>query len=391
MVVKNKAVWSKVKPLAKDLKSDDIYSKEEFHEVLKYERIRADRSDSIFSIVLFKPPEIYFNKKNHKKFITEIIRQARLIDHIGWYDDEYVAALLPETGKTGAEMFSRKILNEIEYLDAKNTAIEIYTYPDSWLDKVEKSISARSEDNRARSLDFSACVEDSFTNGIPVWKRIMDMVLSAAGLIIISPVFLFFYLYLKVISPGPTLFSQTRVGYKGKEFKFWKFRTMHHGNSAAEHGKYLQDTIKDGDAPMIKLDAHDPRIIFGGRVFRKACIDELPQLINVLKGEMSLVGPRPCIPYEAEEYLRWHTHRFDVVPGMTGLWQVSGKNKLSFKQMIRLDIIYSNNISFYNDLLIIIKTPKAILDMLMESVAKKVGMNSSSSIGDTSGCVSVDC
>src|SRR5208337_1509428 len=101
-----------------------------------------------------------------------------------------------------------------------------------------------------------------------------------------------------------------------------------------------------GRKPMEKLDyAKDPRIIFGGRIIRKASLDELPQLFNVLRGEMSLVGPRPCILYEAEEYLRWHAHRFDVLPGMTGLWQVSGKNKLSFEQMIRFDIAYTNRMS----------------------------------------------
>ena len=129
MVVKNKMVWSKVKPLSRDLKiNNEIYSKDEFHEVLKYERIRADRSESIFSIVLFKSPDIYKDKKNLKLFIAGIIKQARLIDHIGWYDNEYIAALLPETGKSGAEIFCRKIIEELEYLD-NNVKTEIYTYP----------------------------------------------------------------------------------------------------------------------------------------------------------------------------------------------------------------------------------------------------------------------
>jgi lipopolysaccharide/colanic/teichoic acid biosynthesis glycosyltransferase len=120
------------------------------------------------------------------------------------------------------------------------------------------------------------------------------------------------------------------------------------------------------------LDSHDSRIIFGGKVLRKSCIDELPQLWNILLGNMSLVGPRPCIPYEAHEYLRWHTHRFDTMPGLSGLWQISGKNKLTFKQMIRLDIAYCDNITLLGDLQIIIKTPFAILKMVFESVLSKV-------------------
>lgn len=128
---------------------------------------------------------------------------------------------------------------------------------------------------------------------------------------------------------------------------------------------------------MEKLDdKKDPRIIFGGKVIRKSCIDELPQLWNVLKGDMSLVGPRPCIPYEAEEYLRWHTHRFDIVPGLTGLWQVSGKNKLSFRKMISLDINYSKNLSLLLDLKIILMTIPAIIIMVLEAAFKKINIKS---------------
>ena len=123
---------------------------------------------------------------------------------------------------------------------------------------------------------------------------------------------------------------------------------------------------------MEKLDeAGDARIIPGGRMIRRACIDEFPQLLNVLRGEMSLVGPRPCLPYEAEEYLRWHTYRFDVLPGMTGAWQVSGKNKLTFKQMIRLDIRYCNSMSLWLDLKVLLLTGPTILGMIAESVAKR--------------------
>ena len=115
---------------------------------------------------------------------------------------------------------------------------------------------------------------------------------------------------------------------------------------------------------MEKLN-HDSQIIPMGTILRKSCIDELPQLINVLRGEMSLVGPRPCIPYEAEEYLRWHTRRFDVTPGMTGLWQVSGKNNTTFKEMIRLDIKYSILRSFLLDTIILMKTPTTVLSQIL--------------------------
>jgi len=214
-------------------------------------------------------------------------------------------------------------------------------------------------------------VEFFFVDKVPVWKRALDIVGSLSLLVLASPVFLLLALYIKIVSPGPVFFKQTRVGYKGVPFMFWKFRTMKHGNNQGFHGKHAQSFILSGDVPMDKLDNHDPRIIPGGRAIRKSCIDELPQLWNVLRGDMSLVGPRPCIPYEAQEYLRWHTHRFDVLPGLSGLWQVSGKNKLTFKQMIRLDIAYCRNMSLLNDLSIILRTPFAIAKMVLESLQSK--------------------
>jgi lipopolysaccharide/colanic/teichoic acid biosynthesis glycosyltransferase len=128
---------------------------------------------------------------------------------------------------------------------------------------------------------------------------------------------------------------------------------------------------------MVKLDhGRDRRIIPLGRFIRKACIDELPQLINVLRGEMSLVGPRPCLPYEAAEYLKWHAYRFDISPGITGLWQVSGKNRLTFREMISLDITYAERMSPWLDLWILAKTVPSILLMLMERPRPATGVDS---------------
>ena len=176
-------------------------------------------------------------------------------------------------------------------------------------------------------------------NEIQKWKRLMDINGSLIMLIITSPVILFIALYIKISSPGPIFYKSKRVGYKGKLFTFLKFRTMKHDNGSRpdyhkDHEQYTTDFIHDGDTVMRKLDGKDTRIFFGGGLLRITSLDELPQLINILKGEMSLVGPRPCIPYEAESYKPHHRKRLDVVPGLTGLWQVSGKNKLTFNQMI---------------------------------------------------------
>jgi lipopolysaccharide/colanic/teichoic acid biosynthesis glycosyltransferase len=211
-------------------------------------------------------------------------------------------------------------------------------------------------------------VEPFFVRRIPLWKRTLDIVGSLCGLIIFSPLFLAIAVLIKIVSPGPVIFKQTRIGYGCKEFKFRKFRTMRANTDAAFHQQYLSELIKeDNDGgeesakPMIKQDRNNPNIIPFGHFLRCSCLDELPQLINVLLGEMSLVGPRPPIPYEVEEYLIWHRGRFDGLPGMTGLWQVSGKNRLSFKEMIRLDIQYERQMSLLTDLKILFVTPFAIM------------------------------
>jgi lipopolysaccharide/colanic/teichoic acid biosynthesis glycosyltransferase len=200
----------------------------------------------------------------------------------------------------------------------------------------------------------------------------LDIAGSLLGLILSSPLFLMLTIYIKVVSPGPVFFKQKRVGYRASPFTFLKFRTMCANNDPSCHQAHLKELINT-DQPMEKLDnGRDPRIIPGGRILRKACIDEFPQLVNVLKGEMSLVGPRPCLPYEAEEYLRWHSHRFDVLPGLTGLWQVSGKNKLTFKQMIRLDISYCQKLSLWLDLKILLLTLPAIVSFVSEAIVKRM-------------------
>jgi lipopolysaccharide/colanic/teichoic acid biosynthesis glycosyltransferase len=208
-----------------------------------------------------------------------------------------------------------------------------------------------------------------FIRRIPVWKRAMDLIGAVVALTLCAPVMLLVAAYIRIVSPGPVFFRQERVGYRGKLFTFLKFRTMKPGNDVSTHREHLRELIRN-DTPMWKLDTvNDPRIIPGGNILRKLSLDELPQFINVLRGEMSLVGPRPCIPYEAEEYLRWHTRRFDVYPGLSGLWQVSGKNRLSFKEMIRLDIAYANNMSLLLDLAIILRTFPTLVGMALEKHA----------------------
>jgi len=213
-------------------------------------------------------------------------------------------------------------------------------------------------------------LEPLLVQKLPVWKRTMDITGALSGLIFLLPLFAIVALMIKIVSPGPVFFKQKRVGHGGRIFTFLKFRTMHVNADGRFHSEYVKSLIKDNQnneagKPMAKLD-NNPQIIQLGKFLRKTCIDEFPQLINVLRGEMSLVGPRPDLPYEIEEYLDWNMKRHNIVPGMTGLWQVSGKNRLTFKEMIRLDITYSKKCSFLLDIKILLFTIPAILLQIID-------------------------
>ena len=219
-------------------------------------------------------------------------------------------------------------------------------------------------------ISFSGVAGEQ-TTGLPLWKRALDLaliVLFLPGLLLLG-----IATALVVIcgSRGPVLFRQRRVGHRGREFTCYKFRTMQvnaETNSHRDHFRHLMGT----EVPMTKLDARcDPRLIPMGALLRTTGLDELPQLFNVIHGEMSLVGPRPCIPYEYECYETWQRRRFDAVPGLTGLWQVSGKNRTTFNEMIRLDIEYSVRASLGFDLKILIRTLPALWKQYRESRALK--------------------
>jgi lipopolysaccharide/colanic/teichoic acid biosynthesis glycosyltransferase len=207
----------------------------------------------------------------------------------------------------------------------------------------------------------------------PLWKRCLDILCLLLAAPTVLPLMTFIWAFIKIASPGPVFFKQERIGLGGKKFLCLKFRSMKVNADTKVHQNLLKDLIK-GDAPMIKMDAKgDPRLIPFGSLLRSSGLDELPQLINVLKGEMSLVGPRPCTPYEYEQYDSWHKQRFAAVPGLTGLWQVSGKNKTTFKEMIKLDIQYAERASLWLDLQIMLKTFPVLFTQIKESRSRSAG------------------
>lgn len=205
---------------------------------------------------------------------------------------------------------------------------------------------------------------------IPRWKKSLDYAICLATLVITLPIWLFCTCLILLVSPGPLFFVQERVGYGGRRFNCYKFRTMKTGADTASHQNYFRQ-LQQGDAPMRKLDALDPRIIPGGRIIRALGLDELPQLINVIKGEMSWVGPRPCTPFELQRYDASQMERLSALPGLTGLWQVRGKNRTTFARMIELDIEYARNQSPIQDLKILALTPITLAMQLFEAIASR--------------------
>jgi exopolysaccharide biosynthesis polyprenyl glycosylphosphotransferase len=199
--------------------------------------------------------------------------------------------------------------------------------------------------------------EISITGWNLAFKRTSDIVISLAGLVLLFPLMLLISVAIKLDSPGPVLFKQVRVGRDGQRFVFYKFRSMHQG---AEEERPQLAGLDEVMGPTFKI-RRDPRCTQVGRFLRRTSLDELPQIYNVLRGEMSLVGPRPAIPLEVEQYQEWHRKRLEVSPGITGLWQVSGRSQLTFDEMCLLDIYYLENWSPLLDLKIALKTIPAVL------------------------------
>jgi len=342
----------------------NIHSSENFHKALKRERYRADRNNHEFSLIIFDVGELEKNMDATRRFIDVLTSRVRISDEVGLYDERRLGVILPDTPSKGAQILADNVCKKIPVSTCNfNYECFTYTYPS------QKRFTVNSF---SKSTLLKEDVDKKIAVGhkTPFWKRAMDIFFSSVSLLVLSPLLLFVAIMIKLVSPGPVFFKQKRVGRSGKIFTIYKFRTMKVNNNASEHQEYLKELINgdsNSEKPMVKLK-NDPRVIPMGTILRKASIDELPQLINVLLGEMSLIGPRPCIPYEAEEYLRWHERRFDIIPGLTGLWQVSGKNKTTFKEMIRLDIEYSLRRSFWLDIKILFKTPMVVLSQAFENL-----------------------
>ncbi len=338
-----------------------IYPTSLFLEQLRLEKRRAERSNRPLSMAV-----LFFGAKNNARanleFLTSIEYKIRDTDIVGYLGDDRIGLLLPDTSESGAREVVKKLHNGNSVFSSKTI---IATYPDQIFDALA------AEGKEKQDIDpivFAKSVEsNSFSLFI---KRAIDLVGSIFGIIVLSPLMLVTALIIKLDSPGPIIFKQIRLGKKGVPFVFYKFRSMTWGADDKIHKDYVESLIKgdsaglnqgDAEEPLYKIKS-DPRVTPFGRFIRKTSIDELPQLFNVLKGDMSLVGPRPPIPYEVEKYKPWHLRRvLEKRPGITGLWQVEGRSRTSFDDMVRLDIQYIRKWSLWLDLKILLKTIKVVL------------------------------
>jgi len=223
-----------------------------------------------------------------------------------------------------------------------------------------------------KRIEITNGVHIASAHRVPGWKSALDVSCVLFLLPLWLPTMLLLMLVTKVASPGPVFYRQRRIGLGGRQFMIWKFRTMKVSAETETHERYFEELMRT-NCVMTKLDANgDPRLAPFGRILRASGLDELPQIFNVLAGEMSLVGPRPCLPYEFANYEPWQRERVNALPGLTGLWQVSGKNKTTFNDMIRMDLAYLNKMSLPLDLKIIFKTAATIAQEVIECRATSV-------------------
>lgn len=341
----------------------DVFDTPCFLEQLRKEKSRAQRSGSQLSLLILAKNNLAHLKPGELNGMLKTVKtKIRDIDAAGYIDQQTIGVILPYTDKEGAEKFAKKLLdNNINQPFSIATA----TYPDQVFASLEKN-----------GCVAPHVLEYMFDDAISAphqglyFKRMIDIIGALTGLVLFSPLMLTVALLVKMSSPGPVIFRQTRLGKKGAPFTFYKFRSMRTDTNDQIHRDYVKELIcgnhvninnSTTETPLYKMKS-DPRITRVGKFIRKTSIDELPQFFNVLKGDMSLVGPRPPLAYEAEKYQSWHLRRIlDIKPGITGLWQVEGRSRTGFNDAVRLDLQYLKQQSNALDIKILFKTVKEVV------------------------------
>ncbi len=351
----------------------EILPRQLFMKMLCVERKRSERSGRRFILMLLEPGDI-LNGDGPTETLGQILavlhRSTRETDITGWYGNgATIGVIFTEVGSAPASVV--KVLSN-RMTSALGSALNAEQF-----DRIQLSFLVFPDDCEGRGPSheaFSALYPDVLhemnarKSGMLV-KRALDIVGSLVALLVLSPLWLVIAAAVKLTSRGPLFFKQTRLGQYGQSFTFLKFRSMYVGADQGVHKTYIaefmSDPANDGaertDRKVYKL-TNDRRVTSVGKILRRTSLDELPQFLNCLMGQMSLVGPRPPIPYEFNSYQWWHRRRLLAVkPGITGLWQVRGRSRVKFNDMVRMDLEYANHWSLWLDITILLRTPGAVL------------------------------
>ncbi len=335
-----------------------------FKDVIIRERKRADRFGTPFAVLLVDRGDPSSRGCHWAPVLRALSAVKRDVDVFGWLERGTVLGLLlPEARPLGALAVVERVRREIAA-----------RLGDKALEALSLRIYAHGDDSQGAGVVLPPAdllVEAFLKEQSRPWhdtaKRCLDVAASLILLVLFSPVALAISVAIRLTSPGPVLFRQVRIGRRGEPFTMLKFRTMHVNGDDKVHRDYVTWFIRSSAGQprtgreVFKL-TNDPRVTQVGRILRKTSLDELPQFWNVLRGEMSLVGPRPPLPFEVEQYQPWHRRRvLEAKPGVTGPWQVHGRSRTTFDEMVRIDLHYARTHSLWTDIKILAATPRAML------------------------------
>ena len=335
-----------------------------FRQIIALERKRTERSGKPVLLMLLNAGNCLPNDKNGRvlsSILHALALSSRENDATGWYKSQSIVGVMfteismDDHGAILSTMMNRvsqTLRNNLSLEKFSQISISLHVFPENWDQHSSPGNPALYPDLKHR---------ESQRQGALTIKRLIDIVGSLTAVLLFSPLFLLAAVLVKLTSKGPVFFKQERVGQFGRSFTFVKFRSMYANNDPKIHRDFMKRVISGNHVEGSKM-TDDPRITPVGRYLRKFSLDELPQFFSVLKGDMSLVGPRPPLAYECQEYDLWHRRRvLEVKPGLTGLWQVKGRSRIRFDDMVRLDLQYVRTWSLWLDLQILLKTPRAVL------------------------------
>jgi len=327
----------------------DLLTAGELRRVMERERMRADRSGVPFAVLVFRFQRSQVSADFEAKLAAALKSRLRATDVAGYHEDGNIAAILSATQELGAYVLGDHVADALRS-EQGALQYEVFLYPYRERQEPPAYPPAKTVPGAVSAMPQS--VEHLFVQPLPFWKRSLDIVGAAAGLALAAPVLLAAAIAIKLTTRGPVLFAQKRTGLGGRVFTIYKLRTM---CVEAESLKASLRSRSEQDGPAFKMK-HDPRVTRVGRYLRKACIDELPQLWNVLRGDMSLVGPRPLPCDEANHCAGWQQRRLHVTPGLTCTWQILGGMRVPFPDWVRMDLRYARQRRLGADLMLIART-----------------------------------